>query len=242
MRRYILIVMLIILVFLMQNAPTYGQSPTRTPNVAATETRQARDALATQRVENALATRTQAAINRIGTADARAAARTATQQFFADATAFYAQFEAIHPQDLAASVGSFIGRNVVIQGTVDAIVDDYTFVIKTSQAVAYIYVTTDNLPRTVRRGETVTAYGVVEGPWLLFPDPRIVRAQVAKGKPRLTLQPAQLTPPVPVECPSLRYICPQLSCPQAYACFRQGNRRLDDDNDSVPCEIVCPHF
>ena len=58
----------------------------------------------------------------------------------------------------------------------------------------------------------------------------------------LTPRPRVVAPSVPAggaACPSLSMTCPQLSCPQAYACLAAGNRSLDRDNDGRPCETQC---
>jgi uncharacterized protein YraI len=40
-------------------------------------------------------------------------------------------------------------------------------------------------------------------------------------------------------CPSLRPVCTQLTCAQAYACLEIGYTRLDRDRDGIPCESIC---
>lgn len=58
--------------------------------------------------------------------------------------------------------------------------------------------------------------------------------------------PPMYNPPVyspPVDsaggCPSLSATCSQLSCPEAQACLRAGNRRLDRDHDGIACDSDC---
>src|SRR5690606_6109223 len=54
-------------------------------------------------------------------------------------------------------------------------------------------------------------------------------------------QPVSTAPPVQgATCPSMSATCSQLTCDQAYACLRAGNRGLDRDSDGVPCESICP--
>lgn len=40
-------------------------------------------------------------------------------------------------------------------------------------------------------------------------------------------------------CPDMGANCSQLSCAEAYACLRAGNRSLDRDHDGIPCESQC---
>jgi hypothetical protein len=41
------------------------------------------------------------------------------------------------------------------------------------------------------------------------------------------------------ECPGFDKTCSELTCEQAYACLRQGNRQLDGNGDGIPCNAKC---
>ncbi len=47
--------------------------------------------------------------------------------------------------------------------------------------------------------------------------------------------------PVDLEtvCDGARTCGEMESCSQAYACWLEGNKRLDRDNDCIPCEGIC---
>ena len=68
----------------------------------------------------------------------------------------------------------------------------------------------------------------------------------APTSPAIISQPAQpvsppSNPPASSDgCPGRSLTCASLTCAQAYACLRAGNRSLDRDRDGVPCESICP--
>lgn len=107
-----------------------------------------------------------------------------------------------------------------------------------------------------RRGNAITVLGTAPGTavggntlWLAVQDPTFGTVYVHNSLARLTT-PANLAVSTPVPnpplgsagatCPNRSATCTQLTCAQAQACLAAGNRRLDRDNDGVPCENVCP--
>jgi uncharacterized protein YraI len=42
-----------------------------------------------------------------------------------------------------------------------------------------------------------------------------------------------------VTCPGFQFTCEELTCPQAYACLKQGDVQLDRNNDGIPCNKQC---
>lgn len=78
----------------------------------------------------------------------------------------------------------------------------------------------------------------------LEPTPtRIPRPVRPTRTPRPTIEPTTVPvqqPAVNATCPSTSFTCKQfVSCEQARACLAAGNRRLDGDNDGIPCENLC---
>jgi hypothetical protein len=67
------------------------------------------------------------------------------------------------------------------------------------------------------------------------------RAARRTSVPRVTLRPSatRVSAPTQVACPGFNYTCNQLTCAQAYACLRDGNRQLDANHDGIPCNKQC---
>lgn len=40
-------------------------------------------------------------------------------------------------------------------------------------------------------------------------------------------------------CPNLSFVCGQLTCAEAQACYNAGNTALDQDGDGQPCDFIC---
>lgn len=93
-------------------------------------------------------------------------------------------------------------------------------------------------------GDTSQVAQVDAPPTAVFvsaPKPTPIPAQ-ANNQAQSTNPPAKPQPtsaPAAASCPGFQYTCDQLTCAQAYACLKAGNRQLDGNNDGIPCNSKC---
>lgn len=85
-----------------------------------------------------------------------------------------------------------------------------------------------------------------------FPPTKTPLPHTPRPTQTVTMTSTQMIMPVPTRtnapiatrvhttaCGGARICSEMSSCAQAYACLREGNRRLDGDGDGIPCESLC---